>query len=63
LFVEWYDGANWQSLAQVRPGTWTLFDKLCPAAAANNAAFKIRVRLNSGHANGEWVRLDNVEAR
>jgi hypothetical protein len=38
-----------------------LYDQACPAAASSNAGFKIRCRLNSGDASGEWARLDNVE--
>lgn len=61
LFVEWYDGSAWQPLGQVRPGSWTPFEATCGAAAANNPAFRIRFRLNSNHAAGEWVRVDDVQ--
>ncbi|MCK4294016.1 MAG: tandem-95 repeat protein [Planctomycetes bacterium] len=58
LYVEWFDGAQWNQLEQTQATSWSVRD--LGAAADNNAAFKLRFRTSADKVN-EYGRIDDVE--
>jgi hypothetical protein len=62
LYLEWWNGSAWTIAQQVNTTAWVTATFNLPAAAANNAAFKIRFRTNA-NANNERGDIDNVTVR
>ena len=61
LYVEWWDGSDWNVLETVPGGIgWTLKDQTCGAGADNNANFKVKFRTNANQ-NNESAYVDDVE--
>jgi len=62
LYLEWFNGTAWTVASTVNTTAWTTPTFSLPAAAANNAAFRIRFRTNAS-ANNERGDIDNVTVR
>ncbi|MFM2165016.1 MAG: hypothetical protein RL325_1453, partial [Planctomycetota bacterium] len=62
LYLEWWNGSAWTIAQQVNTTAWASASFTLPAAAANNAAFKIRFRTNA-NATNERGDLDDVVVR
>ena len=62
LYLEWWNGTAWTVASTVNTTAWTTPSFTLPAAAANNAAFKVRFRTNA-NANNERGDIDNVTVR
>jgi len=60
LYVEWYDGNDWNGLESTQETDWALKDLICGTGADNNASFKLRFRTNSSNAS-EYAYIDDVE--
>jgi len=60
LYVEWYDGSDWNQLEATQATSWSAQDKTCGSGADNNAGFKIRFRTNASNAS-EYAYVDDVE--
>lgn len=63
LFIEWWDGAAWRAVATVTGGSWSTQTHALPAAAADNAAFRLRLRTNANAPAFERVDVDDVILR
>ncbi|MCJ7693449.1 MAG: hypothetical protein MUO22_08555 [Sedimentisphaerales bacterium] len=61
LFVEWFDGSDWNEAAAIRPGSWSLEDLLLDSGAENNSSFKLRFRILASNPNEELANVDDVE--
>ena len=62
LYLEWFNGTAWTVASTVNTTAWTTPTFTLPAAAANNAAFRIRFRTNASATN-ERGDIDNVTVR
>lgn len=62
LYLEWWNGSAWTVASTVNTTAWTTPTFSLPAAAANNAAFKIRFRTNA-NATNERGDIDDVTVR
>ncbi|UCG58741.1 MAG: hypothetical protein JSU70_04345, partial [Phycisphaerales bacterium] len=60
LYVEWYDGSSWNLLEQTQSTSWSLQDRVCDAAANDNADFKLRFATNCSNS-AEYAYVDDVE--
>ena len=62
LFVEWWDGSNWNEADAIRSnGSWVLEDLLLDSGADNNSSFKLRFRVLASNPNEELANVDDVE--
>lgn len=59
LFVEWWNGSAWTAVESVRSDIYARVTFTLPAGAANNAAFKLRFRLN-GNSTSRQASVDSV---
>jgi predicted phage tail protein len=62
LYLEWWNGTAWTVASTVNTTAWTTPSFTLPAAAANNAAFKVRFRTNA-NATNERGDIDDVTVR
>jgi hypothetical protein len=46
LFVEWFDGIDWNEIERMQDTSWVYKDFLLPSGADNNPNFKLRYRTN-----------------
>jgi hypothetical protein len=46
LFVEWFDGTDWNEIERMQDVSWVYKDFLLPSGADNNPNFKLRYRTN-----------------
>jgi hypothetical protein len=60
LFVEWWDGSDWNELEHTRDGGMVAKDMTCGSGADDNANFKVRWRTNVDK-NPEFGEVDDVE--
>jgi len=60
LYVEWYDGSDWNNLESTQETGWASKDLTCGTGANNNANFKLRFRTNASNAS-EYAYIDDVE--
>jgi hypothetical protein len=60
LVAEWYDGSSWHELERTMDTSWSYMDHLLPAAADENAWFKLRF-ITLGVDNKEYTFIDQVE--
>jgi hypothetical protein len=60
LFVEYWDGSNWNELERYRSETCATTDQACGSGADDNADFKLRFRVIA-NKNPEFANVDNVE--
>jgi hypothetical protein len=61
LYAEWWDGGDWNVVESTNDESWVVQDWALPAAASNNASFKIRFRLSADHGANDQGRIDDVE--
>jgi hypothetical protein len=61
LFVEWWDGSNWNEADAIRSNDWILKDIPLGSGADNNSSFKLRFRVLSSNPNEELANVDDVE--
>ena len=60
LFVEWFDGIDWNEIEKTRDTMWTYKDFALGSAANDNPNFKLRYRTN-GNRVPEIGYIDVVE--
>jgi hypothetical protein len=60
LVVEWWNGATWQSLGTTAATAWATQTFTLPAAAANLAAFRVRLRSAASDPSTERADIDGV---
>jgi hypothetical protein len=60
LYVEWWDGSDWNVLETVGSSDWTYQDMTCGSGADNNPNFKLRYRTD-GTKNNHTGKVDEVE--
>ncbi len=66
VYVEWYDGANWNQIADYTSSTtgiWTQTSSTLPSSAANNSNFQIRFKASFGKSpssDKDEFQLDDV---
>ncbi|UCE98853.1 MAG: hypothetical protein JSV82_06605 [Planctomycetota bacterium] len=61
LFVEWWDGSDWNEADAIRSNDWILKDIALGSGADNNSSFKLRFRVLSSNPNEELANVDDVE--
>jgi hypothetical protein len=61
LFIEWWDGSDWNEADAIRPNDWILSDLPLDVGAENNSSFKLRFRVLASNPNEELANVDDVE--
>ncbi|UCE99380.1 MAG: DUF362 domain-containing protein [Planctomycetota bacterium] len=63
LYVEWWDGEDWNVIDAYQGTDWISQDKTCGSGADDNPAFKVRFRSNASAPSPkeELARIDDVE--